>query len=69
MPRGFQSPLGLMAPCRITQRSLDRSSTVAGLLAELVHLVCLVDLVCFVIWLVLFNHTNETSQITSSSPN
>ena len=63
MPQGFQSPLGLMAPCRMTQRSLDQSLTVAGLLAELV------DLVCFVIWLVLFNHTNETSQITSSSPN
>src|SRR5688572_18732456 len=30
--QGFQSPLDLMVPCRITRRSLDRSSTVAVLL-------------------------------------
>jgi hypothetical protein len=37
--------LGPMAPCRITRRFLDQSSTVAGLLVDLVHLVCFVYLV------------------------
>jgi hypothetical protein len=44
-PQGFQFPLDLMAPCRKTRHFLDRSSTVAVLLVDLIHLV---NLVCFV---------------------
>jgi hypothetical protein len=43
--RDFQSSLDLMDPCRITRHCLDQSSTDAGLLVDLVHVVCFVHLV------------------------
>ena len=48
MPQGFLSLLALTAPCRITRHFLDRSSTAAGLLVELVDLVYFVCLVYLV---------------------
>jgi hypothetical protein len=41
-PQGFQSPSDQMAPCRKIRHFLDRSSTVAVLLVDLAHLICVI---------------------------